>query len=615
MMRTFAVIALLACANAKPQDDVAKKFEALGNATKAVAAGWKNKTEAQNPKLPVDKLKTIPKHIKNRNAIPEVKSVIVVNSLGGCGRKLNAKKMGLKKSNKAAKLWKNSLLQVSHSGSFRGKARAPEHPGRESFSVPGAGADQTLKDEGRSLTGSVGGEEPYVTVLKDGWFEVGCYFDRMLTAGDKFGNDADQYKMGATESVNVSIALYDELILDEDKESMTPTVCFEFCRTLPDMVYFGIANGGYCYCAPYYHPKPGDESKCDSPCPGDNTVVCGNMKGKSSMFEMHLCDDVAEDLATAMGAAKDALDYYMETALFAKELGEKMTASGQALQTIGGLSGAPGAADNGQKAMVASKALTQGFMGESETYEKCLAAYELGKDYEGKDFTSSGNAIAAEHATKDMKGTVGGVVTGATATHDAIIAAYPAFDQVVFGDEPDGGDAAAMKLKPLIDGDEQKEADFRVASYAFDTTYEPAHSSCTGVSTGAPMMGLGKDGCALACEATVYPDVCVGFSFYTLTGADDICFMFADIETVETFTGPEALLQTNGKKADPDPAAAFCGIKMSLMSTGYKPKGEWKKTSRDFGSGSMSIKEDLTEYAAPSMGDLTMGAVTLKAAP
>merc|ERR1719231_1420206 len=161
--------------------------------------------------------------------------------------------------------------------------------------------------------------------------------------------------------------------------------------------------------------------------------------------------------------------------------------------------------------------------------------------------TQSGNAIAAEHATKDMKATVGGVVSGATATHDAIIAAYPPFDQVVFGDEPDGGDAAAMKLKPLVDGEELAEPDFRVASYAYDTTYEPAHSSCTGVSTGLPMMGLGKAGCALACEATVYPDVCVGFSHYTLAGADDICFMFADIQNVQTFTGPSALLQ--GAKA------------------------------------------------------------------
>merc|ERR1719159_122970 len=111
-----------------------------------------------------------------------------------------------------------------------------------------------------------------------------------------------------------------------------------------------------------------------------------------------------------------------------------MTASGKALQTAAGLSGAPGAGDNGQKAQEASKSLTQSFMGERENYETCLAAYKLGKDQEGADMTDSGNAIAAEHATKDMKKTVGGVVSVAEATHAAIIAAYPPTDQVVFGD-------------------------------------------------------------------------------------------------------------------------------------------------------------------------------------
>merc|ERR1719333_623480 len=206
--------------------------------------------------------------------------------------------------------------------------------------------------------------EPYVTVLKDGFFEVGCFFDTLLKSGDKFGNDKDQYKM---DYAKVAIALYDELLLDEDKEPMTPTVCFEFCRTLPDMVFFGISNGQQCYCTPYYQPKPGDESQCNQPCPGDNTLMCGNMKGKSTIYEMHLCNDVAEDLTTTMEAAKDAMDYYMETALLAQEIGDKMTASGKALQKVGGLSGAPGAGDNGQKAQSASKALTQAFMSESET--------------------------------------------------------------------------------------------------------------------------------------------------------------------------------------------------------------------------------------------------------
>merc|ERR1719240_1730235 len=174
-----------------------------------------------------------------------------------------------------------------------------------------------------------------------------------------------------------------------------------------------------------------------------------------------------------------------------------------------------------------------------------------------------------------MKATVGGVVSGATATHDTIIKAYPPADQVIFGDEPDGGDAAAMKLKPLIDGEEQKLPDFRVASYAYDTAYEPEASTCTGPIVGLPMIGLGQKGCALACEATVYPDVCVGYSFYTLTDADDLCFMLMDVEIVQTFKAPAMLLQKDKLATQKGTAAAaFCGIKMSVLTTGYKPKGE-----------------------------------------
>jgi hypothetical protein len=339
------------------------------------------------------------------------------------------------------------------------------------------------------------------------------------------------------------------------------------------------------------------------------------MKSKSSIFEMHLCDDIAEDLSEAMSAAGQAMDYFMETALLAQMLGEKMTASGKALEKVGGLSGAPGAADNAMKAQKASKSLTQAFMPESASYEKCLTAYDIGKDSAGADMGSSSNAIAAEHATKTMKATVGSVITGAAGSHAEIKLAYPVVDQVVFGDAPDGGDAAAMKLKSLVDGDDQKEPDFRVASYAFDTTYAPAHSSCTGPVIGLPMMGLGKKGCALACEATVYPDVCVGYSFYTLTGADDLCFMFSDIFVVETFTGPAPSLLQESIKADADPAAAYCGIKMSQLTTGFKPKGDWKKTSRDFGGGSMALSEEITEYSIPDKASLVLGSVELKKHP
>jgi hypothetical protein len=606
-------------ASALDPNQVNGKFEDLGKDTQAVKARWAEWNKKKKPGLPRTKISKLPKHIKDRahHSVPDGLTVIPVSHLGGCGQKM---KLGVKKTPEAAKVWKlPGLTNLKPQSNYLSKSflQAPEHPGRESFSVPGAGADQTLKDIGRDTTGTVAGTEPYVTVLKDGFFGQGCHHDTTFKSGDKFGDQSDEYKMG---DVDVSIVLYDEIVLDEDKMPMTPTVCFEFCRTIPDMVYFGIANGKTCYCTPYFHPGPGyypprdsRGAHCDAPCPGDQTTMCGNMDGKSSVFEMHLCDDTQTDLTESMDGAKQALDYFMESVLLAKEIGDKMATSGQALETAASLSGAPGAAEMGRKAKAASKGLVQAFMSDTERYQKLFTAYKLGEDTDGKDFLKPANAASAEAAVHNMKANMGSVISMAVATHEQVKLAYPVVDSVSFGDAPDTGDAAAMKLQPLLDGAEQKLPDFRVASYAFDTTYAPAQSSCTGKVIGLPMMGLGQAGCALACEATVYPDSCVAYSFYMVTGGDDICFMLKEVDVVETFVGPEAALLQKGKTAKAEPAAAYCGMKMSHITTGAKPTGGWTKTSRSFGGGSgIALSQDVMEYSVPSDTSVTLGSVTLE---
>merc|ERR1719230_2399526 len=96
---------------------------------------------------------------------------------------------------------------------------------------------------------------------------------------------------------------------------MDQEVCFEFCRTVPDMMSFGLIHGRDCYCAPYYKMMAGDSSQCDAVCEGKSTTMCGGMT-KSSIFTMHMCADTAEDLK---GAADKAV-----------ELGAKMEEAGNA---------------------------------------------------------------------------------------------------------------------------------------------------------------------------------------------------------------------------------------------------------------------------------------------
>lgn len=255
------------------KDEVDKKFDDLGRATKNVTYRWK---------YPHRFPKNSSSNTTNGNHNGTLKKVSF------CGKRIpmkfrhlwNVKPSGPilgRQEERSFHLWKNTRA--------RSFLSVDEHPGRESYAVPGAGGDQKLAEGGAA--GQVAGEEPFATVLKDGYWGVGCFNDVMVTAADKYGNEKDKYK----DQAGVSVALYDELLDDADKKAMTPEVCFEFCSTLPDMVFFGITEGRKCYCTPYFKPGAGASGDCTAVCAGDTTQMCGSTAGKSSIFEMHLCDE------------------------------------------------------------------------------------------------------------------------------------------------------------------------------------------------------------------------------------------------------------------------------------------------------------------------------------
>eukprot|EP00972_Heterocapsa_arctica_P071587 10576471-Heterocapsa_arctica.AAC.1 len=65
------------------------------------------------------------------------------------------------------------------------------------------------------------------------------------------------------DSAGVSIVHYSEVVPKEDRKPMSHEVCFSFCRTVPDMNFFGIHNGRDCYCEPYYQATESDGSLLD----------------------------------------------------------------------------------------------------------------------------------------------------------------------------------------------------------------------------------------------------------------------------------------------------------------------------------------------------------------
>merc|ERR1719159_1261483 len=149
--------------------------------------------------------------------------------------------------------------------------------GGPSMAVPGSGVVQVPADNGRSIMGTVTTVEkseevtPFVKVFKDGFSLTGCFKDKMYDFGDMYGDNKDQYKEA---SVNVSIVKYTEVVLKEKQVAMTPKKCYEFCRTVPAMVYFGIKGGRDCYCMPFYKKGASGSSGCDMPCEGDQMMMC-----------------------------------------------------------------------------------------------------------------------------------------------------------------------------------------------------------------------------------------------------------------------------------------------------------------------------------------------------
>jgi len=193
--------------------------------------------------------------------------------------------------------------------------------------------------------------KPFKTVLKDGMLKLGCFSDSMYLFGDKFGNNKHEYRIGASQ--NVSIVHYDDHVAKEDREKMTPTVCFNFCRTVEGMGYFGILNGGECYCEPYYSVQASDSSECDSVCEGDNAQMCGG-KSKSNIWEMHYCNDGAQQLAVSAIIAYSVQEHFDVLLPKVKAAAEGQKELAEQMQASFGNVGDPDAANLMQAAKVAA---------------------------------------------------------------------------------------------------------------------------------------------------------------------------------------------------------------------------------------------------------------------
>merc|ERR1719181_2545620 len=163
------------------------------------------------------------------------------------------------------------------------------------------------KEPGAGMDSSLGLKKVY----KDGYFHLRCMMDKMEDAADWHDELQREHKYNI--DTNVTIVRYTDRVDSEKQQAMTPSVCFEFCRTVPDMLHFGLTHGRDCYCTPYFMQGTGD-GVCDAGCEGDSSITCGNTNGMADMYEMHSCNDAIGDAEEAFKAAvdvyNDAFDAY-----------------------------------------------------------------------------------------------------------------------------------------------------------------------------------------------------------------------------------------------------------------------------------------------------------------
>merc|ERR1719215_40508 len=347
---------------------------------------------------------------------------------------------------------------------------------------------------------------------------------------------------------------------------MSHARCFEFCRTVPEMVFFGINNGRDCYCAPYYKPMASDSSDCDAYCPGDDVTMCGG-KSKSSIFEMHTCDDTEKNLEKAKDDANEALGALDKLISSVKDAAEQGEADANTIQESLGKAGDPDGSALMQEAKIYAGELIHAAEDAQELVDEV-------KDLKGKDMKKFKNAKKAEKTTFALQQGISRIVLETEKFQELLDAASPVTEEE---DEKRVEDASKQYL-PIMWFVDQEFAK------------EEIPSTCGGSIAGI-VFGKDMDECSAACDRLV--GECVGFNYFG--EGDGVCVMFNEFKTVQYWAGcaPDDEEKGDGKgkfmqvqrhMTKEAPFAASCVAKGAIFEgTTLKPdrSGKCKKCLKE----------------------------------
>lgn len=360
-------------------------------------------------------------------------------------------------------------------------------------------------------------------VVKDGFWYVGCEKDTMFN--------------GPPKGINVSVVHYEEVTPKEDRKPVTPEMCFSFCRSKPEMRFFGLIHGRDCYCTPYIDPEANDDSACDAVCEGDSSKTCGSMT-KTSVFEMHVCGAaiVSKRMKDNAALAKQSAKKLMDLVQRAMSVAQGLQHAGSKLQGVFGQAGDPAASNLMQQAKESAGKLQH----IAEAAEK--AAKSANADIkEASNFTQSptGEEVVRIFDLNERLEKFGAMVEAEIKALSATVEKYdPTHSK------------ATMSAKP-------SEQYYPILYFAGERKRQDVPTTCTGNVIGEPKFVNNGDACAAACDDQIH--TCVG---YSLVG--QVCFLLSSFKEAQFYVNC-----TGEEKPKPT-----CMAKLSkFQGTSLKPEG------------------------------------------
>jgi len=354
-------------------------------------------------------------------------------------------------------------------------------------------------------------------VYKDGYYHVNCMHDNMEMVADHHGDNRHSYQI----TTNVSIIRYTDAVERDSRAKMTPRVCFDFCRTVPDMLFFGLANGRDCYCTPYYTKAPGD-GVCDLPCEGDSAKTCGG-KTMMNVYEMHMCADTAAEMGKALAAANAVYVETQRQSDYGLWAAHQMERTANKLMYVSNEGGDMTTHDYGQQIKVYAGKVLHAAEDAYACNQKLMDVILTGHGMTGNDFGIPEHIYAAEQNQRDAAAQAAECKEVAKAAHKFNEAVFP---KLHAEDLETGGSRLFEPIMRSVDRwDKAETADI--------STSAGKQTTCGGALAAEPIIGLSVTECAEACNINApasADDFCVAFNHYELTfmaGSVDLSDEFA----------------------------------------------------------------------------------------